>query len=228
MNVISVDDVRGIVKEARETMNSYVRPGVGSLQCTKLYDATAHKYDDYITALGSVGVRKTAEAMGAMLPEKTQRATVRILDIGAGTGRVGEELQKMGFRHMDALDPSQGMLNVARTRGVYTNFFCNYINDTQLPIESNTYDGITICGAMGDNHIPCCALHEMIRLVKPGGYIVNVTRLGLVEECSDYRGRLDPLMEQLENEGKWRQISRTTFPNMHSGKEGLLLVHQVL
>ena len=33
---------------------------------------------------------------------------------------------------------------------------------------SDAYDSLVIAGGMGENQIPCSALHEMIRLVKPG------------------------------------------------------------
>ena len=46
-------------------------------------------------------------------------------------------MQKLGFRHMDALDPSQGMLDIAAKRGIYGKLFTSYINDKKLPIEDS-------------------------------------------------------------------------------------------
>ncbi|KAK7481250.1 hypothetical protein BaRGS_00027510 [Batillaria attramentaria] len=228
MSRLTENDAQGIVAEAQQVINRYLQPGLGAELSTKTYDDTSEKYDDYVKAFGYAGASQAAKTVGEMYPDPKQRETVRILDIAAGSGLVGVDLQKMGFRHMDALDPSQGMLDVAKKRGVYTNFYCNYIDDKQLPIPENSYDGIVIAGGMGENQIPCSALHEMIRLVKPGGYIVNVTRVEHLQNCSDYIGRLDKLMEELEKQGKWKQITRTTFPNILRGKDGLLLVHQVL
>ncbi|KAK7481248.1 hypothetical protein BaRGS_00027508 [Batillaria attramentaria] len=228
MSRLTEYDAQGIVAEAQQVINRYLQPGLGAELSTKTYDDTSEKYDDYCAAFEHLGPAKTAEIAGSLYPDPKQRETVRILDVAAGTGMVGVELQKLGFRHMDALDPSRAMLDVAKSRGVYISFFCNYIDDKQLPIDENTYDCLTVSGGMGENQIPCCALHEMIRLVKPGGYIVNVTRQEHLKNCSDYIGRLEPLMEQLEQEGKWKQITRANFPNLLRGKEGLLLVHQVL
>ena len=39
---------------------------------------------------------------------------------------------------------------------------------------SDAYDAITVCGGMGENQIPCSALHEMIRLVKPGRLLLHM------------------------------------------------------
>lgn len=36
----------------------------------------------------------------------------------------------------------------------------------------DTYDAAAIAGGMGEGHIPCGALYEMIRIVKPGNELV--------------------------------------------------------
>lgn len=74
------------------------------------------------------------------------------------------------------------------------------------------------------------ALYDVVACLTcwSGGYIVNVTRVEHLDKCSDYVGRLQPLMRRLEDEGKWKSVSSSTFPNFLRGKEGLVLVHQVL
>jgi ubiquinone/menaquinone biosynthesis C-methylase UbiE len=44
-------------------------------------------------------------------------ATVKILDVAAGTGLVGVELAKLGFKNIVALDYSQEMLDLAEEKG---------------------------------------------------------------------------------------------------------------
>ena len=44
-------------------------------------------------------------------------ATVSILDVAAGTGLVGVELVKVGFKNIVALDYSQEMLDLAKEKG---------------------------------------------------------------------------------------------------------------
>ncbi|PVD30009.1 hypothetical protein C0Q70_09270 [Pomacea canaliculata] len=145
----------------------------------------------------------------------------------SATSDMYEVLLALGFRQMDALDPSEGMLSKARERNLQQ-AFNEAIGDTRLPIDDGAYDALVVCGGMGENQIPCSAIQEMIRVVKPGGYIVNVTRVEHLDKCSDYVGRLQPLMRRLEDEGKWKSVSSSTFPNFLRGKEGLVLVHQVL
>ncbi|KAK3103235.1 hypothetical protein FSP39_017711 [Pinctada imbricata] len=62
-----------------------------------------------------------------------------MLDIGAGTGLVAEELQKHGFKTMDALDASSGMLQKAREKGIYRNLICETITAEPLDIPKETF-----------------------------------------------------------------------------------------
>lgn len=44
------------------------------------------------------------------------------------------QLRKHGFCNIDALDPSEAMLAVAKEEKLYENYFCEFITDKQLPI----------------------------------------------------------------------------------------------
>ncbi|XP_052814514.1 methyltransferase-like protein 27 [Mya arenaria] len=168
----------------------------------------------------------TAEAAADGLTE-VQRAEARVLDVAAGTGMSGDRLRAHGFRHVDALDPSEGMLAKARERELYDKYICAFITDQPLDIPENTYDVLTVSAGLGEGHIKCCALTEMIRLVKPGGVIVIVTRFQHLESVEEYRGRLEPLMDQFEKEGRWRRMERRVFPGFFLDKEGILWKYQV-
>ena len=44
------------------------------------------------------------------------------------------QLRQQGFCHIDALDPSEDMLALARKDALYENYICEFITDKQLPI----------------------------------------------------------------------------------------------
>lgn len=93
----------------------------------------------------------------------------KILDVAAGTGLLGIELSKHGYRNIDALDMSQKMLNQARVKKIYRNFICTTMTDQQIPIiATGEYDALTCCASMGAGHVGPSALEEMIRVTKPG------------------------------------------------------------
>ncbi|RUS84366.1 hypothetical protein EGW08_007898 [Elysia chlorotica] len=151
------------------------------------------------------------------------------MDLGCGTGLVGEALYASGFTQLDGLDPSQGMLDVARSKGIYGELYCAYValGDEKLAIPDNTYDGLTICGSMGVNMVPPEGIYEMHRLVKPGGIIVNVVRQETVNEIEGFKDRLEPMMEQMEKDGKWKLVSRVLFPDYLVDQGGVIFTHQV-
>ena len=47
-----------------------------------------------------------------------------VLDLGAGTGLCGQVLEEEGFENVDALDISREMLDEARKKNLYKNYFC--------------------------------------------------------------------------------------------------------
>ena len=63
------------------------------------------------------GPKIAANFCDILIPDKS----AKIIDIGAGTGFVGEYLLKHGFTNVDALEPAKGMLDQAKEKGVYQN-----------------------------------------------------------------------------------------------------------
>ena len=48
-------------------------------------------------------------------------------------------MKKVGFQHIDALDPSEGMLEKARVKGLFKKYVCDFITERQLDIEKGTW-----------------------------------------------------------------------------------------
>ncbi|KAL5007564.1 hypothetical protein ScPMuIL_016370 [Solemya velum] len=156
------------------------------------------------------------------------RESAKILDVAAGTGRLGEELFHRGFRNIDALDPAEGMLSVARKRGAYKDYFCEFMDGHALDIKNDTYDCVVVSGGMGEGHIPCRAVPEMIRIAKPGGLVCIVMREEYISYVEEYIDRLEPLFKQLEIEGKWQLISRTIVPKYSFDNNGVIFQYKAL
>jgi len=96
-----------------------------------------------------------------------------IIDIGAGTGLLGEILYQHGFECLDGLDISKDMLERCREKKIYKNLF--EVPLTSAPtkgIKENTYDAAVSAGCYLEGHIPLDTLEELARMVKSGGYII--------------------------------------------------------
>ncbi|MDB4224559.1 methyltransferase domain-containing protein, partial [Granulosicoccus sp.] len=93
--------------------------------------------DTYDSAFG--------DAQGYVLPREVVRAFIDaggagpVLDVGAGTGLVGEGLAASGVGPLDAVDLSEEMLAVAATKGVYRDHIAA---DITCPLNLKSYRGI--------------------------------------------------------------------------------------
>ncbi|XP_045208674.1 uncharacterized protein LOC123560567 [Mercenaria mercenaria] len=209
-----------------ERLNS-VNIGVSVEESQEFYRTWADSYNKDCEKLGYTGPKKVAARMSELFSE-CERENIHILDVGAGTGLVAMELKKVGFKHIDALEPSESMLQEAMKAGLYKTYFKEFLNESPTTIPAGSYDVITGCGIYGDDaHVPCEASHEMIRLVKQGGYIVLATRNELVQNNETYK-HLEPLMDNIETNGKWKKVSRDVFPRFNLKKDGIMWCYQVL
>ena len=93
----------------------------------------------------------------------------KVLDVAAGTGLLGLELNKLGYTNIDALDMSQEMLNRAMMKNVYNKLICAAMTDQRINgIETAEYDALTCSSAVCTSHVRPSAFEEMVKIVKPG------------------------------------------------------------
>lgn len=132
----------------------------------KCYSEIAETFDKIQESLAYVGakhgVKKCMEV--GEVPK-----TARILDIGAGTGIIGEMLYSMGYENLDALDGCQELLEKSRERNCYKNLFCSFVvADEELPVEKKAYDVAVMPGVVYPAHILPTAFGQVMKAVKKG------------------------------------------------------------
>ncbi|KAK3103111.1 hypothetical protein FSP39_016574, partial [Pinctada imbricata] len=160
-----------------------------------------------------------ADAVERCFPQ--HRQSLLVLDIAAGTGLLGYELKMRGFDNLHALDPSEGMLNKAKKKNIYNQFYCEYMTENVAIIPSDVYDCVVCSGGFGQGHIPTSALREMARITKPGGYGVIVIREEFLDS-PEYENSLENMMVELENIGIWKKIERSVVPKYFCHKSGVI------
>ncbi|XP_071448302.1 methyltransferase-like protein 27 isoform X2 [Hetaerina americana] len=202
------------------------RKGISYDKVIKTYDEWADNYDKDLCPGVYNGPEILAKAVGEQYVGE-EKQEVRILDVAAGTGRVGEELQKLGFR-IDALEPSERMLEILRQRGLYENDWHDSIGFHQTQIKDGTYDCVVSAGGMGEGHMPISALDEMIRVLKTGGLMIIVMREEYLSYVNEYVDKLEPHLKELEALKKCKKVSRTVVPNYSFNKNGIVFVYQAL
>ena len=98
-----------------------------------------------------------------------------ILDVGCGTGLVGEALCANSSLQLsvEGLDLSSEMLEYARLKKtstgqpVYSNLHVGDLTAT-LDLPDNTYSGIVSCGTFTHGHVGPEAFDELYRIARPG------------------------------------------------------------
>lgn len=101
----------------------------------------------------------------------------RYLDVGTGTGDlVFEILNQSAHVLVDGIDPAEQMLSIARDKAVKRGVGdpVSFISGDalQLPMDSDTYDGIVSGFCFRNIERRQMALEEMRRVLKPGGKLV--------------------------------------------------------
>ncbi|CAH1268986.1 WBSCR27 [Branchiostoma lanceolatum] len=194
----------------------------------KSYDDWSGTYDEEImTQLNCTGPRKCAETTEKVMSGSNLKE-VRVLDVAAGTGLCAEELVKKGFTNIDAVDGSQKMLDLAEKKQIYRRLICDFVGPNPLDIEKDAYDAIACCAGFAAGHLKEDCLPELIRVVKPGGYIVITFREEWLHLYEDFKDKLEPAMARLQEQGLWERVSREIFSNYYQGKDGITVVYKVL
>ncbi len=165
---------------------------------TDEYNVWASEYDADLQSLGFSGPRAGAETLAKYVADKESK----VLDAGAGTGMVGEELARLGFKRITALDLSPGMLMTANEKFVYEELVVGELGKP-LGFETGQFAGTTCIGTLTFGHAPPESLDELVRVTKAGGTVVFSMRTDHYTE-----GGFDVKQTALEEAGKWRLVER--------------------
>jgi predicted TPR repeat methyltransferase len=159
-------------------------------QSRALYRDWAETYDQtMLLGLHYQSPSIVARMLARHLPDR--RAA--LLDIGCGTGLIGQCLADIGFQAIDGLDLSPEMMRVAQRRGVYRSFITADLK-RPLAIESESYGGATCCGTFTHGHVGADCLDELFRVLKPGAPFAFTVKLEVFESMG-FKRKLGALMQ---------------------------------
>ena len=126
----------------------------------RVYSDWAEGYEgSLVDEMGYVAPRKIAEIYIENTADKSP-----VLDIGAGTGLLGQHLQDLT---VDAIDITPAMLDIARGKGIYRELIIGDLTK-RLSIDDETYGGIVSCGTFTHGHVGPECFPELLRITKPG------------------------------------------------------------
>jgi len=136
-------------------------------------DSRIYEMQRFASRVGQCHHRIQGAILRSIL-ESCGGVSLRILDVGAGTGRMTRTALSLGH-DVVALDFSGGMLAIAKSQlaDVYSDSFRAIQADSiSLPFPDNSFDICMSINVIG--HVPDFRrmLSEMARVLKPGGYIL--------------------------------------------------------
>lgn len=171
-----------------------------------LYDEWARDYDQQIWASGNPYIAIATGFVGRHLPD----FDARILDVGCGTGNMAQILHQMGYRNLDGLEPSNGMLAIAERKQIYQNLYPLYLGaSVDLPDES--YDAVVGAGVLTHGHAPPESLDGILKLLRSDGVVVFSLSSIAYEEYG-FKQKID----QLDATGAWEKLGQSmlfrTYP----------------
>ena len=94
-----------------------------------------------------------------------------ILDVGAGTGLVGQCLYKTGNKKIIGIDISPEMLEQAKLKRCYSSLIEADVTK-KIQLKSNSIGAVVSAGTFTLGHVGPDALDELLRITKPGGLFV--------------------------------------------------------
>ncbi|MEM9275046.1 MAG: class I SAM-dependent methyltransferase [Cyanobacteria bacterium P01_F01_bin.143] len=169
------------------------------------YNQYAEQFDEHVKNELCGNGENTPVVITAKLFSETvpDLNSLQILDVGAGTGEQGVQLIKYGYKNakITALDPSQGMLNIAKKRNIYSEFINGSLPNSCL--DANSFDAVICVGTFTPGHAPAESLRELVRITKPGGYIVYSIRKHFYE---DVHSHFQAVEEELTKANQWKML----------------------
>lgn len=134
-------------------------------------------------------------------------ANYRILDVGCGTGLVGQAFAAKGHPPIEGCDISEEMVQIAEKTGVYHSLEGNVDANDMNNIENDQYDSVLSAGVFTLGHVQPNALEELIRITKPGGLIIVNTRRSYYDQTD-----MQSVCDGLQTEGKVQILCQEILP----------------
>jgi predicted TPR repeat methyltransferase len=182
-----IDETPEIWGEDYSTVSTTVEKNYDTFAETGEYDET---FDDW----GYVGPQTAAAIARNFVPLES-----RILDAACGSGLTGTALRDLGYEHIEGIDISSKLLELADRTGVYRRLQRVDMQVFPLPFEDDEFDAVNFIGAL-TYFETTDVLRELCRIVRSGGVIVFSQRDDIMR-ARNYGEKLD----QLEKDGLWRR-----------------------
>ena len=173
------------------------------------YDNWADQYESDLCAMGY----RIPAVIASVFTRFVATTADPILDAGCGGGIQAEPLVMLGYGPIIGIDLSEGMLSVARAKGIY-NELQQMTLGKKLDFDDNSFAAVVSAGTITPRHAPAHAFNELIRVAQPGARIVFSLRDDPAQD-PEY----PKMVQNLTESGLWHKIFATeSFLGMPYGE----------
>ena len=174
----------------------------------KLYKKWAQTYDkDFALNNNYLSPKKISDYFN----KYSKNTDTPILDVGAGTGLVGELLYGLGHEQIIGIDISPEMLRQAEIKRCYSSLIEADITK-KIPLENDSIGGIISAGTFTHGHVGPDAIDELIRVIKPGGlFVLSINskffkKNGFEEKFIKIKNKISyPIFKQFDAHGEQKE-----------------------
>ena len=167
-----------------------------------VFSSVAEKYD-VMNDLMSMGIHRLWKQR--LIQRLNPKPAMQLLDVAGGTGDIGQRFLKAGGAQVTVCDLTEDMVRVGRDRALIGGYNAkmNWIvgQGEHLPIPDRAFDACTIAFGLRNTTQIDMVLHEIRRILKPGGLFL----------CLEFSHLSIPMLDRL-----YAAYSFTIFP--HPGK----------
>ena len=194
--------------DAREVLEKFSTEYPDNSNVDKFYDQmSGDGYDNFVKLINYDVPENIVTVIGPDQVVDINPQTSEILDIGAGTGRVGLNLKEKGFRNITGVDASESMLEKLDACGAYKASRIQWLGlgvDKYPDDLKGKFDLVTASGVLLKGHIPALGLEDMHASLKEGGYLVASTRsiYWANGQIDGYKDKADEMIAQ----GKFEMV----------------------
>ncbi|MCB1423835.1 MAG: class I SAM-dependent methyltransferase [Nitratireductor sp.] len=208
------------------------KDGEGKRYFDKAYDLkTTDETKQHYAQWAEVYDLEIGEEKGYRQPERCARALAAaglethaaVLDVGCGTGLSGRALAAAGYETIDGCDLSPEMLSKAQATGVYRRLFEADLNHPPLDASDGQYGAAACVGVFSFGHVQPDAIDDILRVLRPGGYLV----IGLNDHYFE-EGSFPAKLAALEKAGTLTLVSKEHGAHLENveGSTGWVFVHR--
>lgn len=183
-----------------------------------LYKIWASSYDNDFAKKNDF---RSPSLISNFFSKYSQSIDTPILDVGAGTGLIGKEMNANKELELDAIDISPEMLKAAKLKNCYSKIIEADLTK-KLNIESDHYGAIVGAGTFTHGHIGPDALNELLRITKPNGLFI-ITIHSKFFTKSNFEQKFKDIQDLITNPVYHEENAYGNNPDKEHGKDTIFI-----